>query len=45
VGTSEVTLRFADELTATVSVVVVAEGEDITSLEEPKEDEKKAEED
>jgi len=31
VGTSEVTLKFAEDLTATVSVVVVATGEDITS--------------
>jgi large subunit ribosomal protein L9 len=29
VGTSEVTLKFADELTATVSVVVVAAGQEI----------------
>jgi len=32
VGTHSVTLKFADDLTATVSVVVVAEGEDVTSL-------------
>jgi large subunit ribosomal protein L9 len=44
VGTSEVTLKFADDLTAAVSVVVVAEGEDImgsqaTSPEEPEQEE------
>ncbi|MHC4475895.1 MAG: 50S ribosomal protein L9 [Planctomycetota bacterium] len=33
VGTSAVTLSFADDLTATVSVVVVPEGADITSVE------------
>ncbi|MHC4573433.1 MAG: 50S ribosomal protein L9 [Planctomycetota bacterium] len=32
VGTHSVTLRFADELTATVSVVVVPEGGDLASL-------------
>lgn len=35
VGTQSVTLKFADDLTATVSVVVVSEGEDVTSLKEP----------
>jgi large subunit ribosomal protein L9 len=34
VGTHSVTLKFADDLTATVNVVVVAEGEDVTSLKE-----------
>jgi len=32
VGTHSVTLKFADDLTAQVNVVVVAEGEDVTSL-------------
>jgi len=32
VGTHSVTLKFADDLTAAVSVVVVAEGADVTSL-------------
>lgn len=35
VGTSQVELRFAEDLTATVNVVVVAEGVDIASLEGP----------
>jgi large subunit ribosomal protein L9 len=34
VGTHTVTLKFADDLTATVSVVVVAEGTEITAEEE-----------
>lgn len=34
VGTHSVTLKFADDLTAQVNVVVVAEGEDVTSLKE-----------
>jgi large subunit ribosomal protein L9 len=32
VGTSEVTLKFADDLTATVSVVVVPEGGDVEAI-------------
>jgi large subunit ribosomal protein L9 len=32
VGTSQVTLKFADELTATVSVVVVPEGGDVEAI-------------
>lgn len=32
VGTSQVTLKFAEDLTATVSVVIVAEGEDIEAI-------------
>ena len=35
VGTHSVSLKFAPDLTATVSVVVVAAGEDITSLKGP----------
>lgn len=35
VGTSQVTLKFGDDLTTTVSVVVVAEGEDLASLKRP----------
>ena len=42
VGTSQVILRFSDELTATVSVVVVAEGADL-SAQEPSEAEAVAE--
>lgn len=38
VGTSMVTLKFADDLTAVVSVVVVAEGEDLTALKEAEHD-------
>jgi len=43
VGTSQVTLKFADDLTATVSVVVVAEGADIADLEESRQEEQKTE--
>ncbi len=35
VGTHSVSLKFAPDLAATVSVVVVAAGEDITSLKRP----------
>lgn len=35
VGSFPVTLKFAEDLTATVSVVVVAAGEDVASLEGP----------
>ncbi len=35
VGTHSVSLKFTPDLTATVSVIVVAAGEDITSLKEP----------
>ncbi len=37
VGTHNVTLRFDKDLTTTVNVVVVAEGEDVTSTKEPEE--------
>ena len=39
VGTHSVTLKFAGDLTATVSVVVVAAGEDVEALKEPAGDE------
>ncbi len=35
VGTSQVVLKFGDDLTATVNVVVVAEGSDISGLDGP----------
>ncbi len=38
VGTHSVSLKFADDLSATVSVVVVPEGEDITSLKGPEQE-------
>jgi large subunit ribosomal protein L9 len=44
VGTSEVTLRFAEDLTATINVVVVAEGADVESLKEPKQEQEKQDE-
>jgi hypothetical protein len=37
VGTHKVTLRFDKDLTTTVNVVVVAEGEDVTSIKKPEE--------
>jgi len=44
VATHSVTLKFAEDLTATVSVVVVPEGADITSLKEPEQEDVKTEE-
>lgn len=35
IGTSQVVLKFGDDLTATVNVVVVTEGSDISGLDEP----------
>jgi large subunit ribosomal protein L9 len=43
VGTHSVTLKFADDLTATVSVVVVPEGGDVTSLKEAANKDEKSE--
>ena len=40
VGTHQVKLEFAEDLAATVSVVVVAAGGDITSVKEPEQEEK-----
>lgn len=44
VGTHSVTLKFAEDLTATVSVVVVPEGADIKSMKEPEQEDVKTEE-
>jgi large subunit ribosomal protein L9 len=44
VGTHCVTLKFAEDLTAAVSVVVVPEGEDIKSPKEPEQESVKTEE-
>jgi len=44
VGTHSVTLKFAEDLTATVSVVVVPEGADNTSLKGPEQEDVKTEE-
>ena len=43
VGTSQVRLKFADDLTATVTVIVVAEGANIAGLEKPKQEEARTE--
>ncbi len=44
VGTHSVTLKFSEDLNATVSVVVVPEGADIMSLKEPEQEDVKTEE-
>jgi len=45
VGTSQIKLRFDDDLTVAVNVVVVAEGVDITSLKEQEAQQQKAQQD